>query len=498
MAAKSFLRSVAGRLVHIAGVVVSAGAGNDGDIPALDANGRLDPSLLPDPDGDKGDITVTDDGDTWTIDDDVISAAARGVLSESTLEDMRIALGAAKIDLQVFPASGTWTKPVGALITAAMIISGGGAGGGGRMGAASTIRGGGGGGGSSAVEFRLWPSAVLGQTQAVTVGAGGTCTAITGTANGNVGGNGGDSSFAGVTADHGDGGAAGTTAVSGAAGAAGSSTATLSTIGWSFAGVAGGAGSHTATATTGVSAPANSPVGGGGGGGGGVDAANTARLGAPGGAGGAFPGGLIAGGVSAGDQVVNGNPGTGISGPTEWLEDCVVATTGNVNTSNGLEAGDTIDGVVLATGDRVLVWQQTTESNNGIYEASASGAASRAADYGTAQYNDYTLAVRVRLGSTHADSEFYNVPQISDPSNSNGTGNQGRNFLKGPLSIRGGGGGGGAGGDCTDAALWTGGEGGMFGSGGGGGSGGGTTSTGSRGGNAGGGVVVVITLCKEG
>lgn len=47
MAAKSFLRLVAGVFTEIKGVVVSAGAGNDGDIPALDATGRLDTSVMP-------------------------------------------------------------------------------------------------------------------------------------------------------------------------------------------------------------------------------------------------------------------------------------------------------------------------------------------------------------------------------------------------------------------------------------------------------------------
>lgn len=47
MAAKTFLRQVAGIFTEIKGIVVSAGAGNDGDIPALDATGRLDSSVMP-------------------------------------------------------------------------------------------------------------------------------------------------------------------------------------------------------------------------------------------------------------------------------------------------------------------------------------------------------------------------------------------------------------------------------------------------------------------
>ncbi|MEE8629069.1 hypothetical protein [Methylobacterium ajmalii] len=47
MAAKTFARRVAGVWREIVGVVVSTGAANDGDIPALDATGRLHTSVMP-------------------------------------------------------------------------------------------------------------------------------------------------------------------------------------------------------------------------------------------------------------------------------------------------------------------------------------------------------------------------------------------------------------------------------------------------------------------
>ena len=59
---------------------------------------------------------------------------------------------------------------------------------------------------------------------------------------------------------------------------------------------------------------------------------------------------------------------------------CRVATTANI-TLSGLQ---TIDGVVLSAGDRVLVKNQTNGAQNGIYTA-ASGAWSRAADFDTAE-----------------------------------------------------------------------------------------------------------------
>lgn len=47
MAGKSFIRLVSGVMQQVLGVQTSAGAGNAGDIPALDANGRLDNSMMP-------------------------------------------------------------------------------------------------------------------------------------------------------------------------------------------------------------------------------------------------------------------------------------------------------------------------------------------------------------------------------------------------------------------------------------------------------------------
>ena len=61
-----------------------------------------------------------------------------------------------------------------------------------------------------------------------------------------------------------------------------------------------------------------------------------------------------------------------------------VAIQGNISIATGLENGDTAGGVTLATGDRVLVKDQTTASENGIYVVQASGQALRATDFDTA------------------------------------------------------------------------------------------------------------------
>jgi len=57
------------------------------------------------------------------------------------------------------------------------------------------------------------------------------------------------------------------------------------------------------------------------------------------------------------------------------------ASTANVALGSGLENGDTIDGITLATGDEVLLKDQSTASQNGIYTVVSSGTASRSTEY---------------------------------------------------------------------------------------------------------------------
>jgi hypothetical protein len=76
-----------------------------------------------------------------------------------------------------------------------------------------------------------------------------------------------------------------------------------------------------------------------------------------------------------------------------------VATTANVNLAGGgIAAGQVVDGVTLATGDRVLVKNQSTASQNGIYTAPASGGASRASDADA----DNEIAAGGASGNKHA------------------------------------------------------------------------------------------------
>ena len=58
-----------------------------------------------------------------------------------------------------------------------------------------------------------------------------------------------------------------------------------------------------------------------------------------------------------------------------------VKSYGNVTLATAVENGDTIDGVVLATGDRILLDGQTAQAENGVYTVNATGAPTRAADW---------------------------------------------------------------------------------------------------------------------
>jgi len=89
----------------------------------------------------------------------------------------------------------------------------------------------------------------------------------------------------------------------------------------------------------------------------------------------------------------------------KWKASVRAATTAAVTLSSDLENGDTIDGVTLATGDRILVKNQSDATENGIRIVAASGAPARAtdADSGTELVS---AAVFVHSGTVNADKAF--------------------------------------------------------------------------------------------
>lgn len=104
-----------------------------------------------------------------------------------------------------------------------------------------------------------------------------------------------------------------------------------------------------------------------------------------------------------GTNGTNGAPGAnGIDGTGALTIVRAVAIT-NVSLSNGLENGDTVEGVALATGDLVLLTAQTAPAENGVYVVVASGTASRHSSLNT--YDSLCGAYfSVMEGTTKADT----------------------------------------------------------------------------------------------
>lgn len=81
-----------------------------------------------------------------------------------------------------------------------------------------------------------------------------------------------------------------------------------------------------------------------------------------------------------------------------------VATTANITIATDLNVGDTIDGVTLADGDRVLVKDQSTGSENGIYTAGTTPA--RATDANISAEVTSGMFCFVEEGTVNGDNGF--------------------------------------------------------------------------------------------
>lgn len=82
-----------------------------------------------------------------------------------------------------------------------------------------------------------------------------------------------------------------------------------------------------------------------------------------------------------------------------------VATTVNGAITTAYANGQTIDGFILATGDRILLKNQTAQSENGVYTVNASGAPTRALDMDI--WNEVPGSwVTVQQGTVNADTTW--------------------------------------------------------------------------------------------
>lgn len=97
---------------------------------------------------------------------------------------------------------------------------------------------------------------------------------------------------------------------------------------------------------------------------------------------------------SSGTDAANKNYVDALVTGLTWKNDVRVATTTNGTLASAFANGSTIDGITLATGDRILIKDQSTQTENGIYTVNASGAPTRATDAdATAELNNATVTV---------------------------------------------------------------------------------------------------------
>lgn len=97
-----------------------------------------------------------------------------------------------------------------------------------------------------------------------------------------------------------------------------------------------------------------------------------------------------------------------------WKDEVRAATTTNGTLATAYANGSTIDGITLATNDRILLKDQTTSQENGIYVVAASGAPTRAVDAdSTTELENAT--VFVSLGTVNADKAYTQTATVTTP-----------------------------------------------------------------------------------
>lgn len=94
-----------------------------------------------------------------------------------------------------------------------------------------------------------------------------------------------------------------------------------------------------------------------------------------------------------------------------------VATTAAGTLATSFANGQTVDGITLVTGDRILIKNQSTASENGIYTVNASGAPTRATDFDT--WTEVPSAFTfVQVGTVNADTAWVCISDAGGTINS--------------------------------------------------------------------------------
>lgn len=90
----------------------------------------------------------------------------------------------------------------------------------------------------------------------------------------------------------------------------------------------------------------------------------------------------------------------------DWKQSVRAATTETGTLSSAYTAGQTIDGVTLVAGDRILIKNQTNGAENGIYVVAASGAPTRATDADASSDMTAGVTVFISEGNTQGNSAW--------------------------------------------------------------------------------------------
>lgn len=90
----------------------------------------------------------------------------------------------------------------------------------------------------------------------------------------------------------------------------------------------------------------------------------------------------------------------------DWKQSVRAASTATGTLSSAFQNGSVVDGVTLNTGDRILLKNQTTGSENGIYVVNASGSPTRADDANSSSEVTAGLTVFVSEGTTNGNSSW--------------------------------------------------------------------------------------------
>lgn len=100
----------------------------------------------------------------------------------------------------------------------------------------------------------------------------------------------------------------------------------------------------------------------------------------------------------------------GVDPVDEW-DSCRVATTLNKDLSTELVSGSVVDGIVVDPGDRILVKNQNSTNENGIYVIQSSGPPLRATDADQASEFTEGKSVYIQIGDANGES-YYTVTEI--------------------------------------------------------------------------------------